>query len=68
MNINNMTVGQVLANNKAKAILAREFPTLINTPIAKLYSSMTVKQVLALAKDKVPEDKIQRIIKELEQV
>lgn len=68
MNINNMTVGQVLANNKAKSILAREFPTLINTPIAKLYSSMTVKQVLALAKDKVPPDKIQRIIKELEQV
>ena len=68
MDINNMTVGQVLANNKAKAILAREFPTLINTPIAKLYSSMTVKQVLALAKDKVPPDKIQRIIKELEQV
>ena len=68
MDINNLTVGQVLANNKAKAILAREFPTLINTPIVKLYSSMTVKQVLALAKDKVPQDKIQRIIKELEQV
>lgn len=68
MDINNMTVGQVLANNKAKAILAKEFPTLINTPIAKLYSAMTVKQVLALAKDKVPPDKIQRIIKELEQV
>ncbi len=68
MDINNLTVGQVLANNKAKAILAREFPTLINTPIVKLYSSMTVKQVLALAKDKVPRDKIQRIIKELEQV
>lgn len=63
-----MTVGQVLANPKAKAILAREFPTLINTPIAKLYSSMTVRQVLSLANGKVPQDKIQRIIKELEQV
>ncbi len=68
MDINNMTVGQVLANPKAKAILAREFPTLINTPIAKLYSSMTVRQVLSLANGKVPQDKIQRIIKELEQV
>ncbi|MBQ6998897.1 MAG: hypothetical protein IJN62_03820 [Clostridia bacterium] len=68
MDINNMTVGQVLANEKAKSILAREFPTLINTPIVKLYSSKTVKQVLALAAGKVPQDKIQRIIKELEQV
>lgn len=68
MDINNMTVGQVLANDKAKSILAREFPTLINTPIVKLYSSKTVKQVLALAAGKVPQDKIQRIIKELEQI
>ncbi len=68
MDINNMTVGQVLANEKAKSILAREFPTLINTPIVKLYSSKTVKHVLALAAGKVPQDKIQRIIKELEQV
>lgn len=68
MDINNMTVGQVLANPKAKAILVREFPTLINTPIVKLYNSMTVKQVLALAGGRVPQDKIQRIMKELEQI
>ncbi len=70
MNLNNMniTVGQLLANPKAKAIMAREFPTLINTPIVKLYSNMSLKQVLTYAKGKVPEDKIQCIIKELETI
>lgn len=70
MNLNNMniTVGQLLSNPKAKAIMAREFPTLINTPIVKLYSNKSLKQVLSLAKGKVPQDKIQRIIKELEMI
>lgn len=70
MNLNNLniTVGRLLANPKAKAIMAREFPTLINTPIVKLYSGKTLNQVLHLAKDKVPQDKIQRIISELEEI
>lgn len=70
MNLNNMniTVGQLLSNPKAKSIMAREFPTLINTPIVKLYSNKSLKQVLSLAKGKVPQDKIQRIIKELEMI
>ncbi len=70
MNLNNMniTVGQLHSNPKAKAILGREFPTLINTPVVKLYSGKTIKQVLNLPAGKVPREKIQRIIKELEEL
>lgn len=70
MNLNNMniTIGQLLSNPNARKILAREFPTLINTPIVKLYSGKTLRQVLRLADGKVPHEKIQRIIKELEEL
>ena len=70
MNLNNLniTVGEILKNPKAKAILAREFPTLINTPIVKLSQHLRLRQVLQYAKGKVPQDKIQRIVKELEEI
>ena len=70
MNLNNLniTVGELLQNPKAKAVLAREFPTLINTPIVKLYRQMPLRQVMQYAKGKVPQEKIQRIIKELEEI
>lgn len=70
MNLNNLniTVGELLQNPKAKLVLSREFPTLINTPIVKLYRQMPLRQVMQYAKGKVPQDKIRRIIKELEEI
>ena len=64
----NITIGELLTNPKAKSVLAREFPTMINTPVVKLYSGKTINEILTLAKGKVPQDKIQRIIRELEEI
>ena len=64
----NITVDELLKNSNAKAILSREFPTLINSPMVKLYKNMSLKKVLTYAKGNVPDEKIQRIIKELENI
>lgn len=64
----NITVDELLENQKAKAILSREFPTLINSPMVKLYKNLSLKKVLSYAKGNVPEEKLQRIIKELENI
>ena len=64
----NITVGRLLSDQKAKSVLSREFPTLINSPVIRMYRNMPLKQVLNYAKGNVPQDKIQRIIKELENI
>ena len=64
----NITVDELLKNSDAKAILSSEFPTLINSPMVKLYKNMSLKKVLTYAKGNVPDEKIQRIIKELENI
>ena len=64
----NVTVGQLLKNSQARQILAREFPNLVNSPLLQFYANTPVKRVLSMVKGKVNDDKIQRIINELEQV
>lgn len=61
----NITVETLLKNPKAKAYLAKEFPTLINTPIVRLYKDMPLKDILKHAKGHIPDNKIQQIIVDL---
>lgn len=68
MNLNNVTVNQLLANPKAKTILSREFPEMINSPLIRLYGNTPITKVLNTIKGRVPSEKLQRIIKELESI
>ena len=63
-----ITLGELLANPAAKAVLAREFPGMVNSPLIKLYSRKSVAQVLKLAQGKVPAEKLNRIIDELKKL
>ena len=67
MNLN-ITVNQLLSNPKAREILAREFPQMVNSPLIRLYGNASVKKVLSMIKGKVPDEKIQRIVTELESI
>lgn len=67
MNIN-ISVNQLLSNPKAREILSREFPQMVNSPLIKLYGNTPVKKVINMIKGKIPDEKIQRIIKELENI
>ncbi len=64
----NITLGQLLQEPKAKKILSREFPTMINSPMVRLYSSMPLRRIIGYSKGVVSQEKIRAIIKELEMI
>jgi len=64
----NITVGQLLSNPEARKILAREFPTLVNSPLVRLYSNMSLKQVIKHSGARISQDKIQQLKKEIESI
>lgn len=70
MNLKNLeiTIDEVLENERAKEILKREFPTLINSPLLTIYSKKSISYVMGKAKGIVSPDKINRIISELESI
>ncbi len=70
MNLKNLeiTVDEILKSEKAKEILKREFPTLINSPLLAVYSKKSINYVMEKARGIVSPDKINRIISELESI
>ena len=52
MNLKNgqITVGEVLSNPNARALLQREYPALLNHPMLGMARGMTLNQVLVMAR------------------
>ena len=44
-----VTVREILANPAAKAVIRRELPEVMNSPLLSFAQSMTLRQVLSLA-------------------
>ncbi len=70
MNLYNMniTLGQLLKNPEARKVLTKEFPSLSKTPLINLHSNTPIRQIIAMSKNIVGQEKINRIIKELENI
>ena len=70
MNLKNLqiTVGEVLRNPQARAILRREFPAVANSPMLSMANNMTLQQVLNMVRNQVPQAKINQIVKELQAI
>ena len=64
----NITVNELLKNPKAKRYLAGEFPSLINSPIIRLYKNITLNEVMGLVKGKISDDKLSRIVDDLKKM
>jgi len=62
---NQITLGELLENPKAKQVLARRFPHVINRPIVANSKSMTVERVIKLGAAFVPRKVIQDTLQEL---
>ena len=62
---NQIKMSEILANPKAKEILKREFPRLMNPMILRRARNMTLADVLRFARGRVSQDKIDKIITEL---
>ena len=64
----NITVSELLKNPKAKAYLAGEFPSLINSPVVRLYKNITLNEVLGLVRGKIADEKLRRIVNDLKEM
>lgn len=65
---NLITIGEILDNPKAKAILAREFPELMNPLLIAMARRKTLSDVLLMGHGRYPKEKLDRVIQELRQV
>jgi hypothetical protein len=63
---NQITVGEILKNPQAKALLNREFPEVANPFLLSLAHNMTLASILALAQNRYPQDRIDRVLAELQ--
>lgn len=60
-----ITLGEVLSNPKAKALLQKELPELADSPLLLFARNMTVAQILQMTKGKIPEEKVTRLLEQL---
>ncbi len=70
MNLKNgqITVGEVLSNPNARALLQREYPALINHPMLRMARGMTLNQVLGMARGKVSQQQVNRLFEQLSRI
>ena len=61
-----ITMRELLSNPGARSLLQQEFPMLIHSPMLKMAQNMTLQSVLYLAKNYVPQSKLQQIVRQLE--
>ncbi len=65
---NEITVGEIISNPDAKALLKREFPEVASPIMLQLGKNMTLTAVLELAKGRYPKEKIDRVLAELQAI
>ena len=61
----NITVGEIMRNPKGMAIIKREFPHLINTPMFKLAQNMPLNKVIAHWGHQIGQTKVNALVEEL---
>ena len=60
-----ITLGEVLSNPKAKALMQKELPELADSPLLLFARNMTVAQILQMTKGKITEEKVTRLLEQL---
>lgn len=61
----NITVREILGNPQAKALLERELPQVMSSPLLAMASSMKLNQVLSFAGGKIPTQKLEELLEQL---
>jgi len=61
----NITVGEIMSNPNGMAIIKREFPHLINTPMFRLSQGMTLNRVVSHWGHHIGQTKVNNLIEEL---
>lgn len=70
MNLRNgqITLRELLSNPKAYQVLQRESPIPLTHPLVKRAGNMTLNQLLCLAKGRVSQGQVSRILDELKRL
>lgn len=63
-----ITVGELLDNPKSKAVFQRRFGKLLQHPLVSASRSLTLKQLVEMAKVYLPPKAIQDTLRELQQL
>lgn len=67
MNLHNgqITVNELLSNPRARALLARELPSVMNNPLLRMAGEMTLSRVLGVAQGRVPRATVEHVLEQL---
>lgn len=60
-----ITVGELLDDPRSRAVFQRRFGAMLRNPLVEAGRSLTLEQLIALAKTKLPQKVIQETLEEL---
>lgn len=58
---------EILSNSRARAVLTEELPQVMASPLVGMAGNLSLNQVLALTKGRVPSGKVAHILKRLQE-
>lgn len=65
---NRITVGELLDYAPAKTVIQKRFPMVMRHPMVGAARTMTLEQILAVAKNYIPQKKLEEALSELQKV
>ena len=60
-----ITLQEILRHPQARALLSRELPQFVNSPLLALAGGMTLNQILVHAKGRVSPEKVKKLLEQL---
>ena len=63
-----VTLGEIVRDPRARELVDREFPGLLRHPFAKRFMGMPLSKALSMARGRLPEDSIQRLLEGLREL
>lgn len=64
----NITLGEIVRDPKARALVNRELPGVLNHPFAGRFMGMSLSKALGMARGRVPEDTVERLLSGLKEL
>ena len=64
----NITLRELLANPRAKALLTREFPQFTSGPMLMMGKNMSLSRILGHARGRVPQQQLDRVLRQLQEL
>ena len=65
---NQITIGELLSDPKARQVLGRRFPQMMGRPIVAASGAMTLERAMKLAGAYVPQKALQEALEELRRI